>query len=375
MTPCDILVIGGGIAGVGAAALASHDASVVVLETEGAFGYHATGRSAALFVLNYGAPALRALSVASLAVMRDPGAIADTPLLSPRGELQIATPGQTAILDAYAAGAAGLERLTAREACALAPILREDRIGAAVYEADVWDIDVHALLEGYALMLRRNGGRIEIGAPARAISHDGAMWRVDTPQGAFCAPTLVNAAGAWADEVAHLAGIALAGLRPLRRSAVVLPAPDGCDPSRWPMVVDAEETFYFKPDAGKLMVSPADEDPSPPYDAWPDDMDIAEGLRRFERAVSMPVTRVERRWAGLRTFAPDRNPVVGFADDPRRFLWLAGQGGNGVQTAPALSRLAADLCLGRDPALAQGVLSAMAPGRFAQGGARISLTG
>lgn len=364
MTLCDILVIGGGIAGIGAGALASHDASVIVLETEGAFGYHATGRSAAIFMLNDGNATLRALTAASRGVLLDPIGIADAPLLSPRGELQIATPEQTAALDAYAAGAVGLERLTAREACALAPILREDRIAAALYEPSAQDIDVHALLQGYARILRRNGGRIEIGAPARAISHDGMQWQVETPQGVFCAPILVNAAGAWADEVAHLAGIAPAGLRPLRRSAVIMPAPDGCDASRWPLIVDAEETFYFKPYAGKLMVSPADEDLMDPHDAWPDDMVIAEGLARFESAVTMSASRVERRWAGLRTFTPDRNPVVGFADDPRQFLWLAGQGGNGIQTAPALSRHAADLCLARASALADTVVQAMAPGRL-----------
>ena len=365
MTLCDILVIGGGIAGIGAGAMASEDASVIVLETEGAFGYHATGRSAANFAPNYGNATLRALNAASIGVMQDPGDLADTPLLSPRGELQIATPAQAPILEAYARGAAWLERLTPREARALVPILREDRIAAATYDPATSDIDVHALLQGYARKLRRNGGRIELAAPARAITHDGTLWLVETPQGRFRAPTLVNAAGAWADEVAHLAGIAPAGLQPKRRSAVILPAPQGHDPSRWPLFIDAGETFYAKPESGKLMVSPADEDPVEPYDAWPDDMVIAEGLERYAQAVTVPVGSVERRWAGLRTFAPDRCPVVGFAADPRRFLWLAGQGGYGVQTAPALSRHAADLCAGRASALNARVVASMAPGRFA----------
>lgn len=365
MNTCDILVIGGGIAGIGAAAMASRDARVTVLETEGAFGYHATGRSAAAFALNYGHATLRALTAASLDLLQRPGDLADAPLLAPRGELQIATEAQAPILAAYAKGAVGLERLTAREACALAPILREDLIADAYYEPGAQDIDVSGLLQGFARRLTRNGGQIEIGAPARRITHDGAQWQVETPRGIVRAPTLVNAAGAWADEVAHLAGIAPIGLQARRRSAVIVPAPDGMDPSGWPLFGDAEESFYAKPQAGKLMISPGDEDPMDPHDAWPDDEVIAAGLARFERAVTMKVTTVERRWAGLRTYARDRVPVVGFADDPRRFFWLAGQGGHGVQTAPALSRHAADLCLGRASALDPAVAACMAPGRFA----------
>jgi D-arginine dehydrogenase len=364
MTTCDILIIGGGIAGIGAGAMASADASVTVLESETAIGYHASGRSAAIFVMNYGNATLRALNAASIGMFEDPGDLTDAPLLSPRGEMMFASQAQLPLLDAYAEGATGLQRLTGAEACALAPILRPELVAAALYEPDARDIDADALLHGFARRLRRNGGRIECGAPAQAITHDGALWQVETPRGTFRAPTLVNAAGAWADEVAQLAGIAPVGLTPMRRSAALVPLPDGMDPSRWPLFVDAEETFYAKPMAGKLMVSPADEDPVAPHDAWADDMVIAEGLDRFERATTVPVTRVERPWAGLRTFAPDRRPVVGFADDPRRFVWLAGQGGYGVQTAPAMSQLAADICAGRPPALDARVCASMAPGRI-----------
>ena len=213
------------------------------------------------------------------------------------------------------------------------------------------------------------------------MTRAGGVWRVATPAAVHEAPLLVNAAGAWADAVAKMAGLAPLGLTPLRRSAAILPAPEGHDITRWPLFVSASEQWYAKPEAGKLMVSPADEDPVEPHDAWPDDMVLAEGLHRFEQAVTVPVTRVERSWAGLRTFAPDRTPAVGFdhhqwagcevgesASDQHAaeedFLWLAGQGGYGVQTAPALSRLAADLCLGRAPALPGAVVEALSPARF-----------
>jgi D-arginine dehydrogenase len=361
----DILILGGGIAGIGAGAMAAEGAKVVVLEAEGNIGIHATGRSAAIFIRNYGNAALRALNAASAPVLEAPEGISDTSLLSPRGELMFANEAELPALAAYAEGAAGLDHLSAAEACALVPILRRDRVAAAVLERDAQDIDVDRFLQGLARLLRRRGGRIETGAPARSITRLGDLWRVQTPKGVFEAPILINAAGAWADEIAHLAGIAPIGLVPMRRSAAIIPAPDGHDVRRWPLFVPASETFYAKPEAGKLMISPADEDPVAPHDAWPDDMVIAEGLDRFAQAVTVPITRVERTWAGLRSFVPDRTPVVGFAQgDGPRFLWLAGQGGYGVQTAPALSRLAADLCLGRAPALPGDVITALAPARL-----------
>jgi D-arginine dehydrogenase len=368
-TTADILVIGGGIAGIGAAALAAEGASVIVLEGEDAIGYHSTGRSAAIFIRNYGNATLRALNAASASMLENPSGISDATLLSPRGQLLLAGQDDMPSLDAYAEGAVGLQRLTGAEARALVPILRDDLIVAALYEPDAQDIDVDRFLQGLARKLRGHGGRIVTGASTQTITRRGDVWRVETPMGAYEAPVLVNAAGAWADQVALMAGVAPAGLTPLRRSAAILPAPDGHDISRWPLFASASEGFYSKPEAGKLMVSPADEDPVEPHDVWADDMVLAEGLDRFAQAVTMPVTRVERTWAGMRTFAFDRTPVVGFspeASDPAapRFLWLAGQGGYGVQTAPALSRLAADLCLGRETELADAAVAALSPARF-----------
>jgi D-arginine dehydrogenase len=366
----DVVVIGGGIAGIGAAAMAAEGAKVVVLEGEAHIGHHSTGRSAAIFIRNYGNAALRALNAASAPLLEAPDGISDRSLLSPRGELMFATMADLPALAAYADGAAGLEHLSADEACALVPILRRDRIAAAVLARDAQDIDVDRFLQGLARMLRARGGVIETGAQAAAITRVGGVWRIETAKGVIEAPVLVNASGAWADEVARMAGIAPIGLVPMRRSAAIIPAPQGRDITRWPLFVPASEGFYAKPEAGRLMISPADEDPVPPHDAWPEDMVIAEGIARYEEAVTIPVTRVERTWAGLRSFVPDRTPVVGFAPgaatlDGPRFLWLAGQGGYGVQTAPALSRLAADLILGRAPALPAAVCAALDPARLA----------
>ncbi len=364
----DILVIGGGIAGIGAAARLAPDARVIVLEAEDAIGRHATGRSAALFIRNYGNATLRALNAVAAEAFAAPDDGFDGPLLSARGVLFLADEASLDRAEAYAAGAAGLARLTGAEAAALFPILRPERIALALHEPDAQDIDVDRLLQGFARLLRRHGGRIVPGARAEALRREGGVWRVETPAGAFAAPVVVNAAGAWADAVAARAGVATIGLRPLRRSAAILPAPGGADVSRWPLAGDVAETWYAKPTGGKLMVSPADEDPVAPHDAWPDDMVLAEGLHRYEQAVTVAVTRVERSWAGLRTFAPDRTPVVGFAPGAEGFLWLAGQGGYGVQTAPALSRLAADLCLGRAPALPAAAVAALSPARAALAG-------
>src|SRR6056297_3352718 len=201
-------------------------------------------------------------------------------------------------------------------------------------------------------------------APVTAIQRGHAAWQVTAGDRPFTAPVLVNAAGAWADPVARLAGVAPLGITPMRRSAALLPAPLGHDISRWPLFGSISETWYAKPDAGKLMVSPADEDPVAPHDAWPDDMVLAEGLHRYEQAVTVPVTRVDHSWAGLRSFTADRTPVAGFAPEADGFFWLAGQGGYGVQTAPALARLTAALVTGAEPGLSDATVAALSPARF-----------
>ncbi len=309
----DVIVIGGGIAGIGAAARIAPDAQVIVLEREAAIGTHSTARSAAILVENYGNPTLRALTSASLSVLES-RELSDIPLLTPRGEMAIAAEADLAGLEAFIAEGTGLDRLTPAEAVALCPILREDKIAGAALEANARDIDVDAMLQGYLRLLRAHGGVVETRCVISELSYR-AHWTVETNQGAFEAPIVVNAAGAWADEVARLAGIRPVGLQPFRRSAAILPAPESKVVDGWPMIAAFDESFYFKPLSGKLMVSPSDEDPVEPHDAWPDDMVLAKGLDHFEQATTYALTRVERSWAGLRSFVADKSPVADFAPD------------------------------------------------------------
>jgi D-arginine dehydrogenase len=364
MTHPDIIVIGGGIAGISAAAELAAHARVTVIEAEPQIGYHATGRSAAIFIRNYGNATLRALNAAAAPVFEAPEGISDRSLLSPRGELLLAGEDELATLQAYCDGACGIDLLEPADAVALVPILRPERIARAALERDAQDIDVDRMLQGYARLLKARGGQVVTGAPVTAISHGNAAWHVTAGDAQFTAPVLVNAAGAWADLVARMAGVQPMGITPMRRSAALLPAPAGHDMSRWPLFGAISETWYAKPDAGKLMVSPADEDPVAPHDAWPDDMVLAEGLHRYEQAVTVPVTRVDHSWAGLRSFASDRTPVAGFSPEADGFFWLAGQGGYGVQTAPALARLTAALVTGAEPGLSDATVAALSPARF-----------
>lgn len=364
----DVIVIGAGMAGASAAARIAAHASVIVLEAEAAPGYHATGRSAAAFLLNYGNATIQALTAASEAALARPDPdLADAPLLAPRGELVLAAPGDEARLDALMASAPALVPIDPDAAVAMVPILRRAAISAAAFEETARDIDVDRLLQGWLRLLRARGGRVVPNAAVTGLARAGGAWQATTRAGVFAAPVVVNAAGAWADRVAALAGVAPVGLRPLRRSAAIIPAPGGHDVTRWPLFADAAETWYARPDAGRLMVSPADEDPVEPMDAWADDMVIAEGLARYEAMVTEPVTRVDRTWAGLRSFAPDRTPVAGFAPDADGFFWLAGQGGYGIQTAPAMAAVAAHLVAGcaLPAGVAGATLAALSPARFA----------
>lgn len=364
MKTSDVLVIGGGIAGISAAAELAAHMSVCVLEAETVPGYHATGRSAAIFIRNYGNATLRALNAASAPFLAAPDGIGTDSLLSPRGEMLIATEDELDALDAYSAGATGLEALTPDQAVELVPILCRELIAGAIIEWDAQDIDVDRMLAGYGRLLRARGGQTVTGARVEGMRRKAGVWTVRAGDTDYQAPLVVNAAGAWADGVAGLAGLAPLGLQPMRRSAALLPAPAGHDIRTWPLFASAAEQWYAKPEAGKLMVSPADEDPVEPHDAWAEDMVLAEGLHRYEQAVTHQVTRVERTWAGLRTFAPDRSPVVGFDPRAEGLFWLAGQGGYGIQTAPGLSRLAAALVAGERVVLDTDTVAVLCPARF-----------
>jgi D-arginine dehydrogenase len=368
----DVVVVGAGIAGASVAALLAEALKVAVIEREAFPGVHSTGRSAALFSEIYGGEAVRALSRASRAFLyAPPDGFAGAPLVRPRGALHIASAPQLSALDAFCALpdiAPAIARKTALECRALCPILREDHIAAGALEAASADVDVDGLHQGYLRLLRARGGTVLVNAEVSALSRVGAGWRVRAGETEIAAPIVIDAAGAWADEIAVLAGARPIGLQPRRRTALIVDAPDGSTSEDWPMVIDIDEQFYFRPDAGALLLSPADETPSPPCDAQPDEWDIAVAIDRVTAATTLEVRRVRRSWAGLRTFAPDRAPVVGHAPEAPGFFWLAGQGGYGIQTAPAMAALAAALVIGAPvPATLTdfGVdARALRPGRF-----------
>jgi len=354
----DFLVIGGGIAGTSVGARLSHLGHVVVLERESGLAYHASGRSAALFEETYGLPATIALNKAS----RDYHFTANGGVTSPRGLMLIGTANNGAAFGRDMT-AMKLNPLSVTDARALVPIL-SDAVTQVAYHADAWDIDTDRLVQNFAAEVRRNGGEVRTNAEVTAIARTDAGWDVTVGSMVLQARSIVNAAGAWVDVVANMAGIAPLGVRPLRRSIARIPAPGGHDVSRWPVMFGPGEDWYAKPDAGALLVSPADEVEIPPMDAWADDMVLAEGLARYAAHVTEPVTRMLSNWAGLRTFAPDRNLVLGpDASDPS-FIWMAGQGGYGFQTAPAASQLVADLVAGRAPQIDAGMVAALSPARF-----------
>lgn len=361
----DFLILGGGMAGVSAGALLAEQARVHLVEMEDQLGFHSTGRSAAMYIPNYGPPMVRRMTKLSGPVFREHEQITTTPLLSPRGEMVTAREDEIDILNELVNSSDDVEAISVRDALDIVPILDPARIVAVGYEAAASDIDIDALFQGYIRLLKARGGQITTDQRSRAISRVGDVWRLETETGeVFEAPVLINAAGAWADEVAGLAGIDPCGIQPKRRSAVLIPPPDGHDISAWPLTASASEDWYCRPNSGLLMVSPADQDPIPPQDAWPDDMVLAEGIDRFEKDTTATVTRVEHRWAGLRSFSPDGNPVIGFDPTAEGFFWLAGQGGYGIQTAPANARLTADLCLGEPPQPDAETMAALSPVRY-----------
>lgn len=354
----DFLIIGGGIAGVSAAAALSELGQVIVLEAEAQLAHHASGRSAAMYEPYYGLAPVVGLSLASGGYFHNASGV-----LSPRGMMVVGGPDDRAAFDADV-GAMALETVSVAEALAAIPILNPDAVAFAAMADHAWDIDTDLLLQGFARTARGHGARIVTGAGVTAIARDAAGWTVTSAAGAFRAGTLVNAAGAWVDQIAVIAGVAPLGFQPMRRSMARIPAPGGHDVSRWPMVFGAGETWYAKPDAGALIVSPAEEHPIDPHDAWADDMVLAEGLARYEAMVTEPVTRVLSSWAGLRTFSPDRVPVIGRDPDVPSFVWLAGQGGYGFQTCPAAARLVADLVGGPASGLPAGLIANLSPQRF-----------
>ncbi len=359
------------MAGVSVAAHLAEFAKVCLLEMEAQPGYHSTGRSAALFSETYGNHAIRALTRASRSLFYSPPVnFCSVALVKPRSVLFAARSGQGESLRTFlqSEDSGRLVAKSADEALELCPILKRDGLIGAALDTHSADIEVHELQQGYLRLFKSRGGSVSTSAQVTGLERNGDSWRITTEHGVVTAAIIVNAAGAWAGQIAALAGARAVGLQPLRRTACLLDAPAGCDPDSWPMLLDVDEQFYLKPDAGKLLLSPADETPSDPCDAQPDEMDLAVAVDRLESATTINVTRIVRKWAGLRSFVADRTPVVGYDGRQANFFWIAALGGYGIQTAPALSRLAASLVLRRpldEQLLAFGVdPGKLAPARF-----------
>jgi D-arginine dehydrogenase len=355
----DVVVIGGGIAGLSIAAEIAEglDGKVLVVEQEEHPGYHATGRSAAILAETYGTDAVRSLTSLSLPLFPNDS-------LRARGLLYIAIAGETP--DAPLTAGPTMREISVSEAVALSPVLKPESIAYALYDPSAADIDVHRLQTEALRRLRERGGRLLTEAGVTAARRNGDRWSLVCGGLKVEAQIVINAAGAWAQQVGALFGAQDIDLVPKRRSAALVTLGTDIDLQNLPMVVDLGETVYFKPEPGGLMVSPADETPSPACDSRPEEIDIAIGVDRFEQISQFAVRRVTHTWSGLRTFAPDRNPVVGFDTVAPDFFWVAGQGGIGVQTSPAIASIGADLIFGRAPRLisATDLCSQLSPGRF-----------
>lgn len=365
----DIAIIGAGIAGATVASALSADHKVALIEAEEQAGYHTTGRSAAIWILNYGPPDVRVLTGLSREFfLAPPPDISEAPLGTHRQNIYLAPEDETDALDALIAQELGIVDIPLAEVKRLVPALREDYAVRAGLEDNAFDMDVAGLHQGFLRRLRRAGGILLLRHRAGKIGRKEGVWQVETSGGVtVSAPVLVNAAGAWGDEVAAIAGIPALGLKPCRRTACIIdPAP--YEVANWPMVQSAAHRWYARPEArSKLMVTPCDETPMPPHDVQPDELDIAIGIDRMQQALDIPVRRVEHGWAGLRSFSPDRSLAFGWEDSVPGFFWCVGQGGYGIQTSPAAGRLVADMIAGRDAGEAGNVIDAIDPMRFRKG--------
>lgn len=338
----DIIVIGGGMAGMSAAGLLSRTKSVILLEREDTLAYHSTGRSAAAFIHWLGNDVVRELSARSYPFFENPpSGFSENKLIRPRGVLLLGNEDNDAAFERTISQANGFFREIDLDAAKkILPMLKGSVLRTA-FDETAMDLDVDAIFSGFRKMLLKNGGKIVTKSEVCELCRVNGEWRVATLSATFNAPIVVNAAGAWADHVALIAGTTVKRLQPRKRTAAIIPVPQGTNVASWPLAVDAGESFYCRPDAGRLMVSPANETPVEPQDAYPEELEIATGLHHFSQSIDLPIPRVESSWAGLRTFAPDETPCVGFDPKMEGFYWLAGQGGVGIQTAPALAQKAA----------------------------------
>jgi D-arginine dehydrogenase len=364
----DILVIGGGIAGLSAAAALAEHARVTVLEAEEQIGFHSSGRSATMLHYALGDRLVRALTLASRSFFdAPPDGFSEIPLGRRMPVLVHAREDERDALDALEAELslfAELERLDEQGVRELCPLLMPDAVHG-IADRNGIRLDPHALLQGFLRQLRSRGGELHTGARAAAVERGGGAWQVTTETGEkHSAPVLVNAAGAWADSIARLARVEPLGLEPKRRTIITFDAPPGTDLERLPFAKTVGDELYFAPESGRLLASPMDEVPSDPVDAQPDEYEVALAAHRMEERTTVRVERIHSRWAGLRTFAADRRPVAGFAPDAEGFFWLAGQGGFGLQTSPAMAAIVQALIAGSRWPVADVGADELSPGRF-----------
>lgn len=350
-------IIGGGIAGASlgfrlAEALGS-GADIKILEREDRPGYHSTGRSAAVYTETYGPPVIRALTAGSRFFFdHPPDGFAAHELLHPLGLMLAGTEDARSRAEQIYADCRALtpnvQFLEGSAISDLVPVLKPEWTAVGVLEPDAMSMDVAALHEGYLRGFKAMGGEVIVDAEVLGLNNTAGKWEIETRNGQWSTDILINAAGAWADEIAALASLSPLGLQPKRRTAIVFQAPDDLPQSGWPMVNDVDETFYFKPDAGRILASPEEETPMPPCDVQPDEMDIAITVDRLEKATTFNVRRIDNKWAGLRSFFPDGVPALGFDAHDNGFFWLAGQGGYGITTSDAMARLSTALILGKE---------------------------
>jgi len=344
----EFLIIGGGIAAASTAYWLSRYGQVLLLEQESQPGFHSTGRSAALFMESYGTPQVRALTMASRAFLQaPPDGFSDYPLLTPRGAMMVAEHGQDDMLSSHWDVMRQVTQkgrlLNMQEACDYFPVLRAEKILGGIYEPDASDMDVHSIHQGYLRGAKKNGAQLICDAQVTQIKRSSQVWHVQTGGHTYEARVLINAAGAWADAVAEMAGVNPIGLVPKRRSALIFEPPIGLNCAEWPMTIGIDESWYIKPDAGKLLGSPANADPVAPHDVQPEELDIAMAIDRIQTMTTLEIRRPLRTWAGLRSFVADGDLVAGFDPQVENFFWVAAQGGYGIQTSAAMGECCAAL--------------------------------
>ena len=368
----DVIVIGGGIAGISVAYELSSDRSVCVLEMESALAFHTTGRSAATFLEALGTDQIRALSTGSRAFLENPPDFIDSPPMSPLPLIMYAKHGRSAEVEAFNAEVSrwvpNSRLLTAAEVIEICPVMKLDHVESGFLDPNSKELDVLAIHQGYVRGFRANSGHIEKSTRVVEAKRVGSHWELTTASGeSYSAEVIVNAAGAWGDEVAAVAGINPSGLIPKVRSIFLVNSPQGDATKDLPIVGDIDGAYYFKPEGHQFLCSPMDQTPSEPCDASADTLEIARAIDEVNNATTLNIKSVNSSWGGLRTFAPDDNPVVGYEANAEGFFWMVGQGGYGIQTSPAMARLSASLVRGQgapQDLLDRGVdLDALSPER------------